>query len=121
MPYAPKNATPELILSLMKPGSTYAPYKLGHKVGMSSADIKVILLDLVAAGKVEATKPHKGVRFILANTMRLREKVVEKPVIDPATIAMPRTFEVMSGQLVGYDAEIARRRALCMLIRSNGE
>lgn len=119
MPYAPRNATPELILSLMQPGCTYAPYKLADKIGAAAADVKPVLLKLVAAGKVETTRRYKGTQYALANTLHLKTRAGQAAPIDPSTIAGPRTFVVLTGQISGYDAEIARRRELCMLARGS--
>jgi hypothetical protein len=76
-----------------------------------------VLLEMAAQGKVTALKPRKGIQFILPGTEHLRRQPAAKPVVDPETVAQPRTFAVLTGQLVGYDAEIARRAALCMLTR----
>lgn len=117
MPYAQKQITPELLMSMIQPGLIYSPYNLGRKIRMPSVDVKRVLLELVDAGKLKTIRPHKGLCFIMANTEHLRKKPADKPPVDPATVAQPRTFAVLTGEMTGYFAEINRRADLAMMVR----
>lgn len=117
MPYAHKPLTAETLLELIKPGMTYSAYVLGKKIQAPAADVKKLLLSLVGEGKLKAIKPHKHQCFILPGTDHLRRGEKEEPLIDPATVAQPRTFAVLTGELTGYFAEINRRAALAMMAR----
>lgn len=118
MPRSQKTPTREVLLDLIKPGMIYSPYVLGQKLRAPSADVKKILLALVDEGKLKMIKPHKHQCFMLPNTEHLRHGKVERPALDPATVAQPRTYAVLTGLLSGYDAEIARRQQLCMMVRA---
>ncbi|CAE6713708.1 hypothetical protein R75461_01182 [Paraburkholderia nemoris] len=120
MPHAMKAPTPEILLELMKPGQVYAPHNLARLIRWPSAEVKKMLLDMVACGTLRVTQPHKRVSFIMAGTEHMRKQAGPKPQIDPETVAQPRTYAVLTGLLSGYDAEIARRQQLCMTLRRVG-
>jgi hypothetical protein len=119
MPYATKAPTHEALLAAMKPGAIYTPYNLARVFAIPSAQAKVVLNEMAKLGKLSIIRPRKGLCFILPGTEHLRKQVKPKPEpeIDRATIALPRTYVMLTGQLVGYDAEIARRKQLCMMAR----
>jgi hypothetical protein len=118
MPYARKPVSPETLLGLIKPGLIYSPNSLARKINGSASDVRKVLLTLVDEGKLATIKPHRTVSFILARTEHLRRKPAPKPVIDPATVAQPRTFAVLTGELTGYFEEMYRRADLAMMVRS---
>lgn len=117
MPYARRPLTPETLLAVMKPGVVYTPYAVGHKVQAPAKDVRKVLESMTETGQVTVTRPHKGICFILAGTEHLRRGAKPQPVIDPTSVAQPRTYVVLTGEITGYDAEIARRQALCMMTR----
>lgn len=116
MPYPKREPTEALLLEMIKPGQIYAPYNLGRQLRAPSADVKKILLGLVAQGKLVVIRPHKTMCFILKNTEHLRKKAPKVP-IDPARVAQPRTHVVLTGELTGYFAEMYARADLAMTTR----
>ncbi|MDR8394989.1 hypothetical protein NE850_01450 [Paraburkholderia sp. USG1] len=123
MPYATVIPTPARILAAMQPGQYYAAYAIAAKLGVGAADIKHMLETMVGLGVLSRVKRpcSKVSQFIIAGT-----KPAEPPPakqkhpgteVDPTTIAAPRTYSVLTGQLTDYEAEIARRQSLCMLAR----
>ncbi len=117
MPYAPTPVTPEALLDMMKPGAIYPVHNLARKIRVPSAQVKVVLLEMVRLGMLVTIKPRKNTCFMLAGTKHLRREPPPKPQIDPSTVALPRTYAVLTGEIRGYDAEIARRKQLCMMVR----
>lgn len=117
MPYAKKVVTTEAVLELIKPGQIYAPYNLGRQLRAPSVDVRKVLLDLVKQGKLSTITPHHTLCFILKNTEHLRRKAPAKPVIDPATVAQPRRYAVLTGELTGYFAEMYERADLALIGR----
>lgn len=117
MPPTQKIPTREMLLDMIKPGVTYSPHVLAQKIRAPAADVKKILLALVDEGKLKTIKPHKHQCFILTGTEHMKRGHVEKPEVDPATVAQPRTHAVLTGELTGYFAEINRRSALAMMVR----
>lgn len=117
MPYKEKELSPEALLGVMKKGCIYAPYTLGRMFGASAADVKKMMLGMVERGELSTLRPHKSLCFIVKGTEHLRKQAPKKPHLDPATIAQPRTYAVLTGEISGYDAEITRRQQLCMIAR----
>ncbi|TDY26260.1 hypothetical protein B0G81_6770 [Paraburkholderia sp. BL6665CI2N2] len=123
MPYATAIPTPERILAVMRPGYAYAAYAIAAKFGVFAADVKPLLQSMADQGVITKVKfPGKKIsQFLLAGTENAAPHRIEQAKraaeIDPATIAAPRTFSVLTGQLTGYEADIARRAALCMMAR----
>lgn len=118
MPYPKRAVTEKALLELIKPGNIYSPYNLARMFRAPSAEAKKILLGLVEQGKLAIIRPHKTMCFILKDTEHLRKKPASRPVIDPATVAQPRTYAVLTGELTGYFAEINRRAELAMMTRA---
>ncbi|KAE8757358.1 hypothetical protein FSO04_24370 [Paraburkholderia madseniana] len=118
MAYATRTPTPEALLERMKPGVLYAPYTLSRMLGLRSYAIRSLLLDMEKAGVLSSTRRGRSqsLYFVIAGTEAL-EQPESRLHIDPATVAQPRTYAVMTGEIRGYDAEIARRQQLCMSIR----
>jgi hypothetical protein len=117
MPYATKAPTHETLLALMSPGVPYAPHLLAKQVRVPSAQVKLVLVEMAEQGKLSTTRPWKNLCFMLAGTEHLRKQPAPKPEIDRTTLALPRTFAVLTGEIRGYDAEIARRQQLAMMTR----
>lgn len=123
MPYATVIPTPERILATMAPVQLYAAYAIAAKLGVGAADIKGMLAKMVEQGSLTKTKQpsKKYPQFMLPGTEAAAPERIGKEKrdaeIDPTTIAAPRTWAVPTGQLSGYEAEIARRQSLCMLAR----
>jgi hypothetical protein len=117
MPYPTQAPTPELLLSLMRPGAIYPPHILAKRLRTHAAPVKAVLLEMVRQGTLAIIKPRKNVSFILAGTEHLRKLPEPKPKVDPATVAQPRTYAVMTGELTGYFAEMYRRADLAMTLR----
>jgi hypothetical protein len=103
----------------MKPGSGYAVHMFAIKIGVPGSVLKPILLEMLAQGKLSTFMRGKNTCFIVAGTehLRRRNQMPPKPVIDPARIALPRTYAVMTGELTGYFAEMYRRADLAMTLR----
>jgi hypothetical protein len=110
-------ATEQSILSAMKPGIVYSPYRLGLILGTHSKLLKVIALKLVDKGKLATVNCHGKMHFIMANTQHLMKTKDSKRTVDPATVALPRTLSPLIGELTGYFAEISRRIDLAMMAR----
>ncbi|TCK87313.1 hypothetical protein [Paraburkholderia sp. BL9I2N2] len=117
MPYPKREVTREVLLEMIKPGQIYAPYNLGRKLRAQSVDVKRVLFALVDEGKLATIRPHKTLCFILKGSVHMRKRPAPKQVIDPATIAQPRTYAVLTGEMTGYFAEINRRAELAMMAR----
>lgn len=122
MPYATQAPTHEVLLAKMKPGAVYAPHNIARTIHVPSAQVKLVLLEMVKEGKLSTIRPNtkKNLCFMVAGTEHLRRQPAPKPQIDQATVAQPRTYAVLTGLLSGYDAEIARRQQLCMTLRRVG-
>lgn len=122
MAYAIRTPTPKTLLELMKPGVLYAPYTLSRMLGLRSYAVRHILLDMEKAGVLSSLRRGRSqsLYFVIAGTESLIEQPESKPQIDPATVALPRTYAVLTGEIRGYDAEIARRQQLCMTLRRVG-
>lgn len=106
------------IMAAIKPGLVYSPYRLGLILGTQSKALKVIALKLVDDGKLETVNCHGKMHFIMAKTQHLMKTKDSKQTVDPATVAQPRTYAVLTGELTGYFAEINRRAELAMMVRS---
>jgi hypothetical protein len=122
MPYATVIPTPARILAAMQPGQYYAAYAIAAKLGVGAADIKAMLETMIGLGVLSRVKRpcSKVAQFIIAGTKPVEPAPAKQQhgaEIDPATIAAPRTYSVLTGQLTDYEAEIARRQSLCMLAR----
>ncbi|MFM0151406.1 hypothetical protein [Paraburkholderia sediminicola] len=123
MPYATVIPTPARILAAMQPGQYYAAYAIAAKLGVGAADIKHMLETMIGLGVLSRVKRpcSKVSQFIIAGTTPADPAPAKRgkhaAEVDPATIAAPRTWAVLTGQLTGYEAEIARRQSLCMLAR----
>jgi hypothetical protein len=76
-----------------------------------------MLLEMVSQGTLAIIKPRKNVSFILAGTEHMRKLPESKPKADPATVAQPRTYAVLTGEMTGYFADIYRRADLAMMAR----
>lgn len=106
------------VLSRMEPGKTYPAHVIAAKFHVPSAEIRPLLTRLVESKQLELSKAvPKALGF-------RRPKVADVAVDAPApakletSIATPPQHIRLSGQLLGYDSEIARRVALCMLART---
>ncbi|MFM0263281.1 hypothetical protein [Paraburkholderia sediminicola] len=119
MPHAKRTPTPEMLLALMKPGVVYATHHLAKQIRTPSAQVKTMLISMVDQGRLSTIRPgtKQNLCFMLPGTEHLRKLLPPKPEIDPATVALPRTYVVLTGEISGYDAEIARRQQLCMTLR----
>jgi hypothetical protein len=113
--------THDCILRAMKPGAGYAVHMLSEKLGETTATVRPLVLELLAAGKLSTFMRGKNTCYILAGTEHLRrhQTVVSKPTAepDPSMVALPRTFCRLSGEMTGYFAEINQRAALAMMVR----
>ena len=117
MPYAIKQLTQETLLALMSPGVAYAPHMLAKQIHMPTAQVKPLLVEMASQQKLSTTRPWKNLCFMIAGTEHLRRQPEPAPQIDPSTVAQPRTYAVLTGEMCGYDAEISRRQQLCMTLR----
>ncbi|SIO50870.1 hypothetical protein SAMN05444172_2618 [Burkholderia sp. GAS332] len=102
------------ILKRMIPGRAYRVFEVAALTGTSASTIRSMLADMVAHSQLELVNLGERTpgfrRPIDAEALAVEEQML-------STIAAPRTFAVLTGTLVGYDAEIARRADLCMLAR----
>jgi hypothetical protein len=104
----PRPLNAEKLLEQMKVGKTYHAYQLAVKFNLSSLEIRPLLDSLIGSGKLEVgqvdelaggyRRPHPG-------------------TASESATALPRTFAVQHGELTGYEAEFARRVALCLSVR----
>ncbi|CAG4887724.1 hypothetical protein [Paraburkholderia saeva] len=102
------------VLARMVPGRTYAAHVIAAKFHTSTKDMRPLLDKLVASGDVELS--HAQPKTLGFRRPRAAEADV-KPVVVETGIATPPVLVRLSGELKGYDGEIARRMALCMLVR----
>jgi hypothetical protein len=104
----PRPLNAEKLLERMKVGKTYHAYQLAAKFNLSSLEIKPLLDSLIGRGELEVgqleelaggyRRPHPG-------------------TASESATALPRTFTAPHGELTGYEAEFARRVALCLSVR----
>lgn len=105
---------PDNVLSRMVPGKTYGAYALAAKFHVPTAKIRPVLEKMVDVGTLELNAAQPG----MLGFRRAKETV--KPIEQEqvlTTIATPPVLVRLTGTLTGYDNEIARRVALCMLAR----
>jgi hypothetical protein len=107
--------TPENILGRMRPGDTYQANQIAAKFHLATVDIRPMLAEMVKAGQLELSKANiKSIGFRRPRTDVPATDVGELVV---TSVAGPRVGSPLVGNLSGYDSEIARRTALCMLAR----
>lgn len=111
--------THEFLLQNMKPGSGYATHTFALKIGVPAHVLKPVLLEMRALGKLTTFLRGKNTCYIIAGTEHLRRTMdaPPKPVDNPAMVAQPRTYAVLTGELKGYFAEMYERADLAMLGR----
>lgn len=116
MPYSTVIPTADTILKRLNPGQHYAAYQIAARLGVSAIEIRELLAKMVNKGQLTKgkTPSKRAIQFCIAGTY-----APPAPVAQPerAMIATPRRPPPLNTLLVGYDAEIARRQALCMLVR----
>lgn len=118
MSYAIRTPTPEALLERMKPGVFYPPHTLSRMLGLRSYVVAPVLLDMEKSGVLSSLRRgrSRSLYFIITGTEQLVQPE-SKPQIDMVLMALPRTYVVLTGEISGYGAEIARRQQLCMTLR----
>jgi hypothetical protein len=106
--------TPENFLARMVLGQKYSSYQLAAKYRVSTDDVRPLIAQLVRNGEIKVEHAARNLLYFRPDG----EKVL--PVVDldgPFAIPTRPVTVLLTGQLVGYQAEIARRTSLCMLAR----
>ena len=104
----------ENILTRMRPGDTYQANQIATKFHVSTAEIRVILDQMVAANQIELSKAN--VKSIGFRRPRTDAPAAAAPEV-ATSVAGPRIATPMIGEFSGWEAEVARRRDLCMMVR----
>lgn len=106
---------PDNVLSRMVPGKTYGAYALAAKFHVCTAKMRPVLEKMITLGMLEISNAQPG-------TLGFRRaKEIAQPVSQEqieTTVATQPVLVRLEGTLTGYDNEIARRVALCMLVRT---
>jgi hypothetical protein len=106
---------PDNVLSRMVPGKTYGAYALAAKFHVRTAKMRPVLEKMISGGMLELSTSQPGtVGFRRAK--ETAQPIEQEPVL--TTVATPPVLVRLDGTLTGYDNEIARRVALCMLVRT---
>ncbi|EIF30915.1 hypothetical protein BCh11DRAFT_06427 [Burkholderia sp. Ch1-1] len=116
-PHNDNSLTLDNVLSRMVPGKTYPAHVIAAKFHVPTAEIRPVLTRLVESKQVELSKAVPkalGFRRPKGTAVAVDAPVPEKL---ETSIATPHQHVRLNGQLSGYDSEIARRVALCMLVR----
>ncbi|VVD29207.1 hypothetical protein [Paraburkholderia dioscoreae] len=114
MPKTERTPTPDTVLAAMEPDRHYSAQTIASMLSLRTDLARSLLNMMVNAGtlvRIQSTRKHP-VRFAVA----VNEDGEPQEEVQP-TIATPRTHAVITGTLIGYDAEIARRAELCMIVR----
>lgn len=116
-PHNDNSLTLDNVLSRMEPGKTYPAHVIAAKFHVPTAEIRPVLERLLNVGDVELSKAvPKALGF-----RRPKGAIVAADALPPAkletSIATQRQHIRLDGELAGYGNEIARRVALCMLVR----
>jgi hypothetical protein len=106
--------TVENVLARMRPGDTYQANQIATKFHLSAAEIRPLLNEMVAAGQIELSKAN--VKSIGFRRPRTDGSVADAPEV-ATSVAGPRIATPMVGEFSGWEAEVARRRDLCMMVR----
>lgn len=105
---------PDNVLSRMVPGKTYGAYALAAKFHVRTAKMRPVLEKMITLGMLELSTSQPGtVGFRRAK--EIVPPVSQEPI--QTTVATQPMLVRLDGVLTGYDTEIARRMALCMLVR----
>lgn len=105
---------PDNVLSRMVPGKTYGAYALAAKFHVPTAKIRPVLEKMVTIGTLELSAAQPGT----LGFRRAKETAQQaEPQTVVTTMATAPQLVRLDGTLTGYDNEIARRVALCMLVR----
>lgn len=115
MVYAKKLPTPEAVLATIKPGCLYCAHHISRKFSIPSSDIAALLASMVSKGLLSRVKPNGRRNSYYCQPGS--EPSFEKHTIDE-TMAQPRTYAVLTGEIAGYGAEMERYRALAMMTRA---
>lgn len=105
---------PDNVLSRMVPGKIYGAYALAAKFHVRTAKMRPVLEKMITLGMLETTSQPGVLGF-------RRAKEIAQPVSQEqieTTVATQPVLVRLEGTLTGYDNEIARRVALCMLVRT---
>lgn len=106
------------VIARLKPGAAYTANHIAVKFHLQSSDIRHLLDAMVANGSLCKLTPagRRNKYFCLSGTPP--KTLGQRPAArDDTLIAAPRTYAVLTGEIVGYESEIARRVALCMTLR----
>jgi hypothetical protein len=106
--------TPENVLNRMRPGDTYQANQIAAKFHLSAAEIRPLLNEMVAAGQIELSKAN--VKSIGFRRPRTDAPAAAAPEV-ATSIAGQRIATPMVGEFSGWEAEVARHRDLCMMVR----
>lgn len=106
---------PDNVLSRMVPGKTYGAYALAAKFHVRTAKIRPVLDRMITLGMLELSSSQPGT-IGFRRSRELAQPVEQEPVV--TTVATPPVLVRLEGTLTGYDNDIARRVALCMLART---
>jgi hypothetical protein len=117
-PHNDNSLTLDNVLSRMEPGKTYPAHIIAAKFHVPTAEIRPLLDRLVKVGDIELSKAiPKALGF-----KRPKGAIVAADAQPPekleTSIATQRQHTRLDGELTGYDTEINRRMALCMMART---
>lgn len=104
--------TEELVLSKMKSGVGYSPTDIATRLGYRTENVRRILMTLMLNGRVIVRK-----RDDRHNAYYLPAEAETKVSHGEFEIPTQPIHINLTGELTGFDAEIERRAALCMLVR----
>lgn len=115
-PHNDNSLTCDNVLSRMEPGKTYPAHVMASKFHVPTVQIRPVLEQLLARGDVELSRAlPKALGFRKPRGAAVVEEA--QPAKLETSIATQPMHIRLDGQLTGYEAEIAQRRALCMLVR----
>lgn len=114
----PPELNSENIVAFMRAGRMYDAWYIAARFKVKTEAIAPFIKQLLLTDQiVEVTADPKSKRALKRYKIKFVAEVVPVSVDAPFAIPTRPIHILLTGELSGYEAEIARRTALCMLAR----